>query len=143
MTKNSFVAGVAFKFVQQFLLSSEVKLPILFLTSNNSSIIKLFNSANWASCFDNFLRRWFNWSSCFSITGSVEVQWGMSISFGIIEDLRISSETISWLSFSFRLKESHPARVFLFMIIFCLVSCEMKFSITFLLLLEAVLLFIY
>ena len=39
-------------------------------------------------------------------------------------------------------KKSHPAGVFLF-IIFCLVSCEMKFSMAFLFMLEVVFLFIY
>ena len=77
------------------------------------------------------------------MTGSVEVQSGVSISFDITGELGISSGAISWLSFLVRLKESHPAGVFLFMIIFCLVSCEMKFSIAFLLMLEAVFLFLY
>ena len=71
------------------------------------------------------------------------MQSRLSISFDITGDLGISSETISWLSFLERLKESHPAGVFLFMVIFCLVSCEMKFSIAFLVMLEAVFLFIY
>ena len=77
------------------------------------------------------------------MTGSVEVQSGVSISFDIYGDWRIYSETISWLSFLVRLKGSHPAGVFFFMIISCLVSCEMKFSIAFLLMLEAVFLFLY
>ena len=127
------------KFVQQFLLSSEFSLSVLFLTSNISSNI----IANWASCYEKFLSKWFNWSSSFSMTCSVEVQSGVSISFDITGELGISSGAISWLSFLVRLKESHPAGVFLFMIIFCLVSCKMKFSIAFLLMLEAVFLFIY
>ena len=127
------------KFVQQFLLSSEFSLSVLFLTSNISSNI----IANWASCYEKFLSKWFNWSSSFSMTGSVEVQSEVSISFDITGELGISSGAISWLSFLVRLKESHPAGVFLFMIIFCLVSCKMKFSIAFLLMLEAVFLFIY
>ena len=77
------------------------------------------------------------------MTGSVEVQSGVSISFDITGDLEIYSETISWLSFLVRLKGSDPAGVFLFMIISCLVSCEMKLSIAFLLTLEAAFLFIY
>ena len=40
-------------------------------------------------------------------------------------------------------KESHPAGVFIFMIIFYLVGCQMKFSIAFLAMLEAAFLFIY
>ena len=67
----------------------------------------------------------------------------MSISFDITGDLWISSEKNSWLSFLERLKKSHPAGVFLIMIIFCLVSCEMKFSMAFLLMLEVIFLFIY
>ena len=43
----------------------------------------------------------------FFITGSVEVQSGESISLDITGDLGISSETITWLSFLVRLKESH------------------------------------
>ena len=66
------------------------------------------------------------------------MQSGISISSDITGNLGISLVTISWLSFLFRLKESYPVRVFLFMITFCLVSWEMKFSITFLLILEAV-----
>ena len=77
------------------------------------------------------------------MTGSVEVQSGVSISFDIAGDLGIFSGAISWLFFLVRLKESHPVGVFLFMIIFCLVSCKMNFSLAFLLMLKAVFLFIY
>ena len=63
------------------------------------------------------------------------------MSFDIIGDLGIPSETTSWLSFLEKLKESHPDGVF--MIIFYLVGCETKFSIVFLLMLVAVFLFIY
>ena len=96
------------KFVQQFMLSSEFSLSILLLTSNMSSII----IANWASCFENFVCKWFNWSSSFTITGSVEVQPGVSVSSDFTGNLGISSETILWLSFLERLKESHPDESF-------------------------------